>query len=231
MVMQRFSELVGCSLRDAAAEIVIIDSSEGYNHFRPLFENGDDTYCRSVFITDGDEIPDDEMPSDADFAADSTSELDTGLEASGSTATSTGYGTFEFGLLRSSIIDGGNEPMQALLTAAMEEAAPSTVRDASKQALFAQDFLDFERPSLAYKKMKEGREGRYVQESDWHGSWRTNSYFKKAKSDFAFHLNELLGTDETARTFTVPKYIADAIRFVTETRADDSKESTDASDA
>ena len=230
MLIQRFSELIGCSLRDAAIEIVVIDSNEGYDHFRPLFDNGDDTYCRAVFITDGDESPAD-VPSDAKFAADCASELDIGLEISGSTATATGYGTFEFGLLRSAIIDGGNEQMQALLTAVMKKAAPLAVRTADKQASFAQDFFDFHKPSLAYKKMKEATKGTYLDESDWYGTWRTNGYFRKAKSDFAFYLNEVLAADEMACTFTVPKYILDAIRFVVGTRINDSKDSVSDPDA
>ena len=140
MLMQRFSELIGCNLRDAAVEIVVIDSSEGYDHFRPLFDNGDDTYCRAAFITDGDESPAD-VPSDAKFAAGSASELDIGLEISGSTATATGYGTFEFGLLRSSIIGGGNEQMQALLTDVMKKAAPTRSTECRKTGVFCSGFF------------------------------------------------------------------------------------------
>lgn len=46
----------------------------------------------------------------------------------------------------------------------------------------------------------------------------TNSYFKKVKSEFAFHLYEALASmpdDEAERTFTVPRYIRDAIEYVT----------------
>jgi hypothetical protein len=229
MLIQRFSELIKCNLRDAAIEIVIIDSNEGYDHFRPLFDNGADAYCRAVFITDGDESPRD-VRSDSEFLRDSTSELDTGLEDSESTAIATGYGTFEFGLLRSAIIDGGNDQMKALLTAAMEKAAPLAVRNAGKQEKFARDFFDFERPSRAYKKIKEATKDTCLHEADWYGTWRTNAYFRKAKSDFAFYLNELLADDKAARTFTVPKYIVDAIRFVVGAQTDDSRDSISALD-
>jgi len=213
MLMQRFSEIVDCNLRDAAVEVVVVDSDEGYDHFRPLFDNGDDAYCRAVFITDGDESPR-KVPDDDAFINDSEGALDTGLVVTGSAATATGYGTFEFGLLRAAIINDGNEPMQQLLTTAMQLAAPKDVRNAGKQALFARDFLDFKKPSFAYRKMKETTKDTCLTESDWYASWHTNNYFRKAKSDFAFHLNELLADDKAAQGFTVPKYIKDALLFV-----------------
>ena len=79
--------------------------------------------------------------------------------------------------------------------------------------------------------MKEITKDTYLHESDWYGTWRTNGYFRKAKSDFAFYLNEELARDEAARAFTVPKYIVDAIKFVVGTRVDDSKDSASAPDA
>lgn len=213
MLMQRFSEIINCSLRDAAVEIVVVDSDEGYDHFRPLFDNGEDAFCRSVFITDGDEDPR-EVHSDEDFIDDCDSALDPGMVIEGSTATATGYGTFEFGLLRASIINGGNASMQQLLRTAMERAAPKSVRNAGEQAAFAKEFLDFGRPSLAYRKMKERRKDTCLVKTDWYNDWHTNDYFKKAKSDFAFHLHDLLADETAARAFIVPKYIKDALRFV-----------------
>lgn len=217
MLMQPFSELIGCSLRDAAVEVVVIDSKWGYDHFRPLFDNGDGTYYRAVFITDGDEDPGEK--SDADFLAHPGGVLDKGLQADRSTAVSVGYGTFEFGLLRAAITPGGDPVrqahMQGLLAEAMKDAAPTEVKSAGKQGEFVSDFLDFAQPALAYQKMKEGKPGARVAATAWHGNWTTNGYFRKAKADFAFYLQQKmsdLGVDTTS--FVVPKYIEDAIRFV-----------------
>jgi putative ATP-dependent endonuclease of OLD family len=216
MLMQRFSEILGISLRDAAIEVVVIDSSHGFDHFRPLFDNGDDAYCRAVFITDGDESAQD-VASDQQLKGDSESHLDQGLDTEGTTRTATGYGTFEFGLLRSSVINGGNEEMQSLLASAMEASAPEPVKNSGSQAEFVQDFLNFDRPALSYKKMKERTKNTCVCDSEWYGTWHTNSYFKAAKSDFAFYLNEALADldlDQARERFVVPKYIRDAIEFV-----------------
>lgn len=217
MLMQRFSEIIGHNLRDAAIEIVVIDGSDGYEHFRPLFDNGEDTYCRAIFITDGDESPQ-EVKSDEELKADSNSEFDQGLTIEGSTGIASGYGTFEFGLLRTSIINGDHPAMQSLLKSAMMSAAPATVAESGKQEMFARDFFDVGCPALSYQKMKERKEGVYVKDPGrWYGTWKTGSYFRKAKSDFAFHLNEALSAmsvEDAHASFTVPKYIADAIRWV-----------------
>ena len=41
LLMQRFSELIGLSLRDHGIEVVVIDSCHGFDHFRPLFDKGE----------------------------------------------------------------------------------------------------------------------------------------------------------------------------------------------
>jgi putative ATP-dependent endonuclease of the OLD family len=221
MLIQRFSEIAGYNLRDEAIEVVVVDSDEGYDHFRPLFIEGG-AYGRAVFITDGDEDADD-VPNDDDLIGAPAGRHDTGLQISADKciATATGYGTFELGLLLAAIADGGNAAMQRLLSKAMEQAAPSSVHG-DDRAKFAQDFLDFERPSLAYKRMKERKEGQRLQKTknDWHATWYTNGYFKKAKSNFAFYLSEALADDQAAQGFTVPKYIRDAIMFVVRGTAD-----------
>jgi putative ATP-dependent endonuclease of OLD family len=219
MLIQRFSEIAGYNLRDEAIEVVVVDSDAGYDHFRPLFVEGG-AYGRAVFITDGDDDPDD-VPNDDELIGAAAGGHDTGLQASDDkcTATATGYGTFEFGLLLAAIADGGNTAMRGLLSKAMEQAAPDSV-DGDDRAKFAQDFLDFEQPSLAYKRMKERKAGQRLQEIEWHASWRTNGYFKKAKSNFAFYLSEALADEKDARGFTVPKYIRDAITFVVRGAAD-----------
>lgn len=216
MLMQSMSEIVGRSLRDAAVEIVVVDSDEGYEHFRPLFDNGDDAYCRAVFITDGDEDPKDVL-SDSVFLAGTDSRLDR-FEVENNTAIATGYGTFEFGLVRTAALSAGIGSMQALLTEAMKKSAPPSVKNAGKEAEFARDFLDFDKPSLAYKKMKTKRkESGYVTDTEWYGSWRTNTYFKDAKSNFAFYLQQELaelGSAAANDAFVVPQYIKKAIEYV-----------------
>lgn len=220
MLMQPFSELLGRSLRDAAVEVVVIDSKWGYDHFRPLFNNSDGAYCRAVFITDGDEDPSDKT--DADYFAAPAGALDQPLDKEGNAAVAVGYGTFEFALLQTAIAAGGDPTqqtvMQGLLTEAMKDAAPPPVKRAGKQAEFAADFMNFEKPSLTYLKMKEKRQGKTVAESDWHrGAWKTNAYFLAAKSDFAFYLQQKLsdlGVAAASAGFMVPSYIAEAIEFV-----------------
>ena len=219
MLIQRFSEIAGYNLRDEAIEVVVVDSDEGYDHFRPLFVQGG-AYGRAVFITDGDEDAAD-VPNDDQLIGAPAGRYDTGLRVSADkcTATATGYGTFEFGLLLAAIADGSHPATWQVLCKAMEQAAPASVHG-DDRAKFAQDFLDREEPSLAYKRMKERKEGLRLQKTDWHASWHTNSYFKKAKSNFAFYLSEALADDQTAKRFTVPKYIQDAITFVVRGTAD-----------
>jgi len=215
MLMQAISDLVGRSLRDSAVEVVVVDSNEGFDHFRPLFENGEGTYARAVFITDGDEDAK-TVKSDVEIASKSDESFDR-LEIDNNTAVATGYGTFEFGLLRASVIGDGSAAMQALLTEAMKDAAPPPVKTAGAQEDFARDFLDFAKPSLSYQKMKEHKAGNAIDVSAWYGTWTTNGYFKKAKSHFAFYLQrklEELGTAAASEAFIVPKYIKDAIEFV-----------------
>lgn len=219
LLMQRFSELIGLSLRDHGIEVVVVDSNEGFEHFRPLFAGDRGPYSRGVFVTDGDEDPAD-VKSDDELLLDTEFALDPGLVADGATATATGYGTFEFGLLRAATVGGPHRLMLRMIHDAFKLAAPAEVRNAGAQDAFAQDFLDPVRPSLAYQKMKERKQGTNVAEDDWRGTWHTNRYFRNAKSNFAFHLHEALAAlpdaDATA-SFQVPRYIQDAIRFVTHT--------------
>jgi len=224
LLLQRFSEIIGYSLRDHAVEIVSIGSSQGFEHFRPLFDDAQGPYNRGVFITDGDESARD-VKTDEDFRSDVTSSLDRGLEVSGATALATGYGTFEFGLLRTAVVGSGHPAMQSLLHATLAAAAPPEVANAGKQDLFAKDFFDPIHPALSYQKMKENTQGTCLSESDWYSTWRTNTYFKSAKSEFAFHLCEALtelSDEEAALRFTVPKYIRDAIIFATQSSTTES---------
>jgi hypothetical protein len=221
MLLQRFSELIGRSLRDHGIEVVLIGSSQGYAHFRPLFANSSGPYHRAVFITDGDESPR-HVKSDDEFKTDTNFDLDACLVVDGATATATGYGTFEFGLLRTAVTGEGQPEMIAILRDALVAAAPEAVVNAGNVDAFVKDFLDADRPSLAYRKMKENTSATCVDEADWYATWRTNGYFASTKSEFAFHLQQALAAlpDEVAaRRFTVPKYIRDAIMFVTDANA------------
>jgi putative ATP-dependent endonuclease of OLD family len=208
MLMQRFSEIMGSSLRDEAVEVVLLGSSGGFDHFRPLFDNGSGNYHRAVFITDGDQAAAD-VPSDDQLKSASSGQFDRLLDVAGNVGVSAGYGTFEFGLLCTAVADGGRPGMQETLRSAMEKAAPTGVQ--GKAARFADDFMDFEHPAFAYKRMKQKKAGA---ELGWHSSWSTNSYFKAAKSDFAFRLYEALENQENSSTFEVPRYIKLAINFV-----------------
>lgn len=216
MLMQRISELIGRSLRDRGIEIVVLGSAWGFDHFRPLFAGTDGPYHRAVFITDSDEDPR-TVATDQAFFDDTTSALDRGMDIDGQTALAMGYGTLEFGLLRTAVAGTRHTDMLAVLQDALRKAAPSNVNDGNMDA-YLKDFLDADRPSLAYQKMKENTRGTCVAEGDWNATWHTNGPFKKVKSEFAFHLHEALSAlpdDEARRRFTVPKYIRDAIEFVT----------------
>ncbi|WP_433530622.1 ATP-dependent nuclease [Micromonospora sp. CA-263727] len=216
MLLQRFSELIGYSLRDHGIEIVAIGSSNGFGHFRPLFDAVVNPDYRAVFITDGDEKPA-EVKTDDDFKGDVDFVLDQGLVPEGATATAIGYGTLEFGLLRAAIAGTGHPRMLAILQDALCAAAPEAVVNAGKTEHFVRDFLDHERPALAYQKMKANTRGGPLNDDAWYAGWHTNAYFKAAKSDFAYHLHAALQslTDTEARkAFSVPKYIKDAIRWV-----------------
>lgn len=219
MLMQPFSEFIGLNLRDHAVELVVVDSNSGFDHFRPLFDYPGGSYYRAAFITDSDV--------DADEAsADESLKVDGGgdrfeLSEGGNTALSIGCGTFEFGLLRASTTGDGSVVMQTVLTDSMKTAAPAPVKSAMSEDMFAKDFLDFEHPLLSYRKMKCGKSGA-VEKSEWYGSWTTNSYFEKAKSDFAFYLAEKLASLPEARTeFVVPSYITRALKFVVDGPSDE----------
>jgi putative ATP-dependent endonuclease of OLD family len=216
MLMQRFSELIGHNLRDHGIEIVTIGSAWGYEHFRPLFAGTDGPYHRAVFITDGDEDPK-TVATDQQFLDDVDADLDRGLEVDGQTAIARGYGTLEFGLLRTAVAGTRNADMLAILHDALRKAAPSSV-NAGNMDDYLKDFLDADRPSLAYQKMKQKTQGTYVTDDDWYAAWHTNAPFRKVKSEFAFHLHEALSAMpdvEAARRFNVPRYIREAIKYVT----------------
>lgn len=213
MLMQPFSEILGLNLRDHAIEVVVVDSDAGFDHFRPLFDHPDGGFHRAVFITDSDLDP------AATVADDTFKEDGVGdsfdLSPAGNTALAIGCGTFEFGLLRASTTGQGNEEMQRILADSMAASAPGEVRRANAEDLFVQDFLDFKNPLLSYRKMKCKKSGD-LEGGQWYGTWTTGSYFKSAKSNFAFHLEDRLTSlslEDAGKNFVVPQYIKQALRF------------------
>lgn len=225
MLLQTFSESIDRSLRDNAVEIVIIDSDEGYEHFRPLFDNSDGAYSRAVFLTDSDIEPS-LVKSDSELKSVFDPSFDLELEVNDNTAIATGYGTFEFCLVRTAGNEIPNVKMQDCLKKALIACAKVGL---DKQDAFIHDFLDFEKPSLSYRKMKEKRQGAHITDAAlWYGDQHTNSAFKSAKSDFAFYLNDHLASlkkSDLSEAITLPKYIEDAIRFVVPSEQDDSEQS------
>jgi len=220
LLIQRFSELLGHSLRDAGVEVVVLGSDKGFDHFRPLFQHGQDTYTRAVFITDGDQDPS-TAPSHETFLDDADGRMDEfHVSEDGRTATAIGYGTFEFGLLRTAVLPQSPAQMYTLLANAFAAAAPTDVTNKSRQDSFVRDFLDRNNLRLAYQKMKQNKVGQYVPTDPpdlWHDDWHTNSHFSTAKSQFAYELwqaLEALPLAEARRRFTVPTYITTAITFV-----------------
>lgn len=168
MLMQRFSEIRGLNLRDHAIEVVIVDSNAGFDHFRPLFDYPGGYFHCAVFITDSDVDPNVLVADNSlkeDGAGDSFE-----LSPGGNTAVAMGCGTFEFGLLRASTTGQGNVGMQNILADSMAASAPKAVKNASKESLFVQDFLDFKNPLLSYAKMKCKNSGD-LKGGQWYASW------------------------------------------------------------
>lgn len=218
MLMQRFSEMLGNDLRKAGIEIVVVDSDYGFDHFRPLFEHEHRTHHRAAFVTDNDELAT-EVASDAQLIGASLGAFDTLPDPVGSARVYRGYGTFEFGLLCASVADEGNDPMYQILREAMRRAAPPSVRNQGAEKAFLDDFLNRASPALSYRKMKESKKGSQVELDEWEADWHTRKYFRAAKSDFAFYLDQILaelGPEQARTSFTIPAYIRAAIEFVTQ---------------
>lgn len=212
MLLQKFSEVLGCSLRDNAIEIIILDSNSGFDHFSPLFSDQFSHYGRAVLITDSDVKPSN-IKSDEELLGGYDGGFDAELEISENTAKATGYGTLELGLLRATAIAPNNDVMKNALQTALKRAVIGVVSEGDEDK-FVKDFLDFARPSLAYKKMKEHKQNTHITDEDlWHGTWRTNTYFRKVKADFAMFLSDELELMDLSK-IVVPPYIKQAIRFV-----------------
>ncbi len=218
LLLEQFSEMIGHGLRENGVEIVILGAKGGFDHFKALIEQGD-LPIRCAFITDNDSDPA-AMPTGIDELVDKAAILD--ISEHGDIKTFKGLGTFEFELLLGAI---GNEAMQALLVESLKKARHSTD---TVNTNFSNDYLDFANPLLSYKKMKQkssqasATKPLLVQDDEWSGDARTNSAFLTAKSDYSYYLYEALVTDKaSADNFAVPKYMEEAIKFVTRSGSDD----------
>lgn len=206
MLLQRFSEIQGASLRDAGVEIVALGSNGGFDHFRELLgANG--LAIPSAFLTDGDESP-------ASLSTDKTTLVQQArnyhFSEDGTIRIYKSIGTFELEILLAAS-GRQDDGMRNIVRQAFTRARGSTDEI---NAQFAADFMNFDNPHLSYRKMKqEQASSGKVAEHEWLGDARTNSQFISKKSDFAYWLFEHL-RDISSETFTVPPYIADAIRFV-----------------
>jgi putative ATP-dependent endonuclease of OLD family len=206
MLLQVFSEMLGCSLRAAGVEIVALGSNGGFDHFRRLV-GSDGLSMRCAFLTDGDEAPS-ELPQERDslikLAESAKKEVD------GNVRVYRNVGTFEFELLLAAS-DLPDANMRQLLISAMSEARHAT---AETNKLFGEDFMDFQNPILSYRKMKQKKAGdNLVEDSQWYGGAHTNSEFTGAKSEFSYLLlQQMVDGEKTA--FKVPNYIAEAIKYV-----------------
>ncbi len=212
LLLERFSEMIGCGLRENGVEIVILGAKGGFSHFEALFGEGG-LPMRCAFITDDDADPGTMPAGAADLVKKTATTAVTGTET---LKTFKGLGTFEFELLLSAI---GNTNMQSILTSSLGKARNSS--DAQINADFISDYLDFSNPLLSYKKMKQktatppAGKSLLVSNAEWSGGAHTNSEFLSSKSDYAYYLYEALLSSSDESKFIVPKYIKDAIEFVT----------------
>ncbi len=211
LLLERFSEMIGCGLRENGVEIVILGAKGGFSHFEALFGEGG-LPLRCAFITDDDAKPD-TMPATADDLIKKTEV--TSITGTNTLKTFKGLGTFEFELLLSAV---GNTNMQTILTDSLSKARNSSETQVNSD--FVSDYLDFSNPLLSYKKMKQkfatapAGKSLLVNDAEWSGGSRTNSAFLTSKSDYAYYLHEALLSKTDQTEFTVPKYIRDAIEFV-----------------
>lgn len=211
LLLERFSEMIGCGLRENGVEIVILGAKGGFSHFEALFGKGG-LPLRCAFITDDDAQPGTMPVVAADLVKKTEVTSVTGTET---LKTFKGLGTFEFELLLSAV---SNTNMQAILKDSLAKARGSS--DDQVNTDFVSDYLDFSNPLLSYKKMKQkyatapAGKSLLVSDEEWSGDSRTNSAFLTSKSDYAYYLYEALLSETDQTKFIVPKYIRDAIEFV-----------------
>jgi|JI10StandDraft_1071094.scaffolds.fasta_scaffold09726_3 putative ATP-dependent endonuclease of OLD family len=191
LLISKFAELMGKSLQDAGIEIVILGAKGGFDHFAPLFQ--DDPEWKCAFITDDDSAPEDIA----------TKERSLPEETITSPRTYAGVGTFEYELLRTADkADKSDVPISKKRVEKLQTAFLNATPKGSKT------FFDETNLPLSYKRMKNK-----AVEGEWGGEGlKSNSYFEKSKSEFAFQLGQLLVTGDEDM---IPAYIKEAIDYVT----------------
>lgn len=211
LLLQRFSEMIGYSLRSNGVEIVILGAKGGFDHFRPLFEN-EGLPIKCAFLTDGDEAPEDlpEQPAELKKLSEGSKPV-----SESNVKIFSSIGTFEFELLINAL---DSPEMQSTLSDSLVKARNATDQNVNNQ--FADDYLDYTNPLLSYKKMKQkyakppkGKQ-LLVEEAEWKGASHTNSEFLSSKSDYAYHLCDSLLNETDEKRFKIPKYIKEAILFL-----------------
>jgi len=222
MLIQRFSEIMGeeYNLRANGVEIVVLDAKHGYGHFKDIIgQNGLD--MRSARIGDDDRDPD-ALPTDIKELIKLCQKP---RATPGKQAEIDGVGTFELELLVSALTTPNDTTTLEILWNAAYSARDANDTTAKRHA---NNFVDFDNPGLAYRKMKQSSnedksKNRYVtDESKWEGKARTNSQFISTKSDYAYNIHEALLDEDKAKKFVVPQYIQDAIKHVTKKESEES---------
>lgn len=207
LLLEKFATLMGKSLRESGVEVVVLGAKGGFDHFKPLFEAVEGWRC--AFITDDD----------CAFVDIETCQPKIPNITDSSPHTYEGVGTFEYELLRTA--------KQA------DDAASETKRVDKLQSAFKKScasgsttFFDAENLMLSYKRMKDKATA-----EEWGvEGLKSNSNFKKSKSEFSFQLEQLL---EAGDDSMVPEYIRAAINYVTqptEEPEDDNTQSTSETD-
>jgi putative ATP-dependent endonuclease of OLD family len=189
LLLQKFSEIIGRNLRDAGVEIIVLGAKDGFSHFKPLFDANPNWKC--AFITDDDCKWEDIRATDNDLPS----------ATSVSPRIYSGVGTFEYELLKTASNSDAADPSNKYRVAKLRE---TFTKAKSKGALtFYDDDI-----KLSYKRMKNKAE-----DNEWGTEGlKSNSYFEKSKSEFAFQLEQSL---DNKNKDMIPKYIEEAIKYVT----------------
>jgi len=191
LLISKFAKLMGKSLQDAGVEIVILGAKSGFDHFVPLFEDDPDWKC--AFITDDDSTPEEVAEKQASLPE----------ATAGTPRIYAGVGTFEYELLKTAHeadIDEDTGINKRIVK--LQNAFSKAISKGSKT------FFDETDLTLSYKRMKNKAD-----DSEWGDEGlKSNSYFDKSKSEFAFQLEQLL---EDGDEDMIPNYIKEAIDYVT----------------
>lgn len=207
LLINKFSELMGKNLKDAGVEVVILGAKGGFDHFVPLFSDDENWKCG--FITDDDVSPDEVAAKSNDLPADDAK----------TPRIYPGVGTFEYELLKAAHgADMQDDPVTNKRVTKLQTAFEKAKEKGSKT------FFDNTDLAISYKRMKNKAE-----ETEWGTEGlKSNAYFEKSKSEFAFQLEQILTADDQDM---IPKYIKEAITYVTKTDEATNAEPTPEADA